>query len=79
MPCGLELYPSSEVVEGTSAFVGQVGSQSRGPAAGDTLVLATASTMEAMLADEEALGMASVSEPHEQMAKLLCGTRLRTY
>lgn len=36
----------------------QVRAQSHGLAPGDTLVVATAGTMEAMLADEEVLGIA---------------------
>lgn len=42
--------------------MGQVRSQSHGLAAGDTLVVATASTMEATLADEGVLGVAAALE-----------------
>lgn len=62
MSFGLGLQPSSKVVEGTTAFVGQVRSQFHGLAAGDSLVVATASTMEAMLADQGVLGMAVAVE-----------------
>lgn len=62
MSCGLGLQPSSKVVEGTTTVVGQVRFQSHGLASGDSLVVAIASTMEAMLADQEVLGMAVAVE-----------------